>query len=88
VSEHPLQRDCLNCLPLTQGVVEWWFDGRDVKTSERMQIARLCRSHERLRAELAGAEAVIARREATIKQQQREIMELKTELERERVSDG
>ena len=88
---HPLQLQCLEYLPITREVVEWMYDGRDVKNSERRQIAMLARSHERLRQELAGAEilrdddtAKIARLEAQVKQQQREIMDLRTELARER----
>jgi hypothetical protein len=52
----------------------------------------LCLSHERLRHELAGAESLldsgaakIARLEVQVKQQQLEIMDLRTELARERV---
>jgi hypothetical protein len=88
---HRLQTDCLKYDVIARETVEWIYDGRDARRSERLQIANLCRSHERLRHEVAGAEILrdddatkIARLEAQVKQQQREIMDLRTELERER----
>lgn len=85
-----LQTDCLRMLPLDAKMVESYYVGSPREDSAYDRLIRMfCLSHERLRAELAGAESLldegaskIARLEAQVRQQQREIMELRTELAR------
>ncbi len=52
-----LTRNALARLPLTKEAVESFYDGTRSGTAEECLHA-LCESHERLRAELQGAEAV------------------------------
>ena len=55
----PLQRAALASLPLTEATVESFYDGTRSGTAEQC-LRALCVSHERLRAELQGAEALLA----------------------------
>ena len=65
-----LQKNALASPPLSQENVELLYRGFVVNG-----VPRLCESHERLRAELAGAEAMWADAE-------RELAEAKVEIER------
>ncbi len=55
-----LTRDALACVPLPEETVRGFYDrSRSCEISER-NLKALCASHERLRAELQGAEILIA----------------------------
>ncbi len=56
-----LRKECLRHVPLTFETVEDIYKGRrDYSESELAGVIRaLCRSHERLRAELEGAEQLL-----------------------------
>lgn len=89
-----MQKTCLGITPIQQAEIEAMYDGGGPPYTFREVLL----SHERLRRELAGAlivisdmqkelddrAAKIARLEASIKQRDREIMELRNELNRER----
>lgn len=77
-------------MPLPPESVQSFYDS-EKRVLNIVSARKLCLSHERLRAELQGSEVLraetetkIKQLEAKIKQQQREIMDLRTELERER----
>lgn len=55
-----LEIECLKTLPLHAETVKGIFDERhNWDGATRKIISRLCLSHERLRAELSGAEIII-----------------------------
>ena len=58
----PLQRNALACKPMTEAEVESIY--ADCSNAGK----RMCESHERLRVELQGAEAIIADYERRIKE--------------------
>ena len=53
-----LSQRCLGYVPLTVETVESFYDGTRSASAERCLLA-LCESHERLRAELQGAEILL-----------------------------
>jgi hypothetical protein len=53
----PLQSRALGRLPLSEATVESFYDGTRSGTAEQC-LKALCESHERLRAELEGAEVL------------------------------
>jgi len=60
-----LEIECLKTLPLPVETVKVIFDERhNWDGTTRKIITRLCLSHERLRAELSGAEIIIEELEA------------------------
>lgn len=64
-----LEIECLKTLPMDAESVKTIFDERhNWDGITRKVIARLCLSHERLRAEIAGANAVINDMETELKQ--------------------
>lgn len=54
-----LQRNALASVPLTEATVQSFYDGSRSGTAEQC-LRALCESHERLRAELQGAELLLA----------------------------
>lgn len=58
----PLQRKALAGVALSEPTVESFYDGSRSGTAEQC-LKALCVSHERLRAELRGAEALLTERE-------------------------
>jgi len=68
-----------------QGIYDYIYEPDPDKLDKAPFARALCESHERLRHELAEREAKIARLEASIKQRDREITELRNELNRERI---
>ncbi len=81
--------ECLMFPVLSEYAVRFIFDGRDVERTERQQIGMVCRSHERLRTELAAARKVMDRipsLEAMVERQNFEIMELRNNIERSKTT--
>ncbi len=56
----PLERKSLGTVPMTKAAVESFYDVLcRSETETAVRVRKLCISHERLRAELEGAEALI-----------------------------
>ena len=66
-----LQRRALARLPLPEAAVEAMYDRAEPTD---LRLRDLAESHERLRAELAGAEVLLADREAEVKRLRLEIV--------------
>jgi hypothetical protein len=58
-SARQIQSNALACVALSKGTVESFYDGSHSATPKQCLHA-LCESHERLRAELQGAESLLA----------------------------
>lgn len=54
-----LQKDCLGHVSLTKETVQSFYDGTRSKGRDEECLKALCKSHERLRAELEGTEVML-----------------------------